>query len=40
MLASMSPELQMEIEIRNAYDMLNELKDMFQSQYSQELNET
>ncbi|GKD32252.1 hypothetical protein Tco_1243030 [Tanacetum coccineum] len=36
-LTCMTPELQKEMENHNAYDMNNELKNMFQTQVSQEL---
>nr|GEW82807.1 hypothetical protein [Tanacetum cinerariifolium] len=39
-LTCMTPELQKEMESRNAYDMNNELKNMFQTQASQELYDT
>ncbi|GJR94407.1 hypothetical protein Tco_0266581 [Tanacetum coccineum] len=40
MLSSMSPGLQMTLEKYNAYDMLKELKTMFEEQAKQELFET
>ena len=40
MLATMSSELQKCMETRNAFDMLTELKDMFQKQAHQELFDT
>ncbi|GJX27183.1 hypothetical protein Tco_0233479 [Tanacetum coccineum] len=40
MLSSMSPDLQMTLEKYNAYDMLKELKTMFEEQAKQELFET
>ncbi|XP_071705442.1 uncharacterized protein [Rutidosis leptorrhynchoides] len=40
MLASMTSDLQKEMEDRTAYDMMTELKNMFQKQASQELYET
>lgn len=40
MLASMTPELQKNLEDYNAYDMLQELKTMFQQQADQELFDT
>ncbi|GKB51286.1 hypothetical protein Tco_0902039 [Tanacetum coccineum] len=40
MLACMTLELQKEMENHNAYDMINELKSMFQTQGSQELYDT
>nr|GEV55457.1 zinc finger, CCHC-type [Tanacetum cinerariifolium] len=40
MLSSMSPDLQRTLEKYNAYDMLKELKTMFEKQAKQELFET
>ncbi|GJY20445.1 hypothetical protein Tco_0393011 [Tanacetum coccineum] len=40
MLSSMSPDLQRTLEKYNAYDMLKELKTMFEDQAKQELFET
>ncbi|GKF69803.1 hypothetical protein Tco_0202860 [Tanacetum coccineum] len=40
MLSSMSPDLQRTLEKYNAYDMLKELKTMFEEQAEQELFET
>ncbi|GJV95142.1 hypothetical protein Tco_1546719 [Tanacetum coccineum] len=40
MLSSMSPDLQMNLEKYNAYDMLKELETMFEEQAKQELFET
>nr|GEW83852.1 retrovirus-related Pol polyprotein from transposon TNT 1-94 [Tanacetum cinerariifolium] len=40
MLSSMSPDLQRTLEKYNAYDMLKELKNMFEEQAKQELFET
>ena len=40
MLVSMTPDLQKEMEDRNAYEMIAELKNMFQKQAHQELFET
>ena len=40
MLASMTPDLHKEMEDRTAYDMISELKSMFQQQAHQELFET
>ncbi|GJZ76088.1 zinc finger, CCHC-type containing protein [Tanacetum coccineum] len=40
MLSSMSPDLQMTLEKYNAYDMMKELKTMFEEQAKQELFET
>ncbi|GJV26038.1 hypothetical protein Tco_1378733 [Tanacetum coccineum] len=39
MLSSMSPDLQMNLEKYNAYDMLKELETMFEEQAKQELFE-
>ncbi|GKA50176.1 hypothetical protein Tco_0743249 [Tanacetum coccineum] len=40
MLTCMRPELQKEIKNHNAYDTINELKNLFQTQASQELYDT
>ena len=40
MLASMSPELQKEMEVRTTYDIIKKLKSMYQTQVSQEFFET